>query len=86
MWDRDAIASVIGIAAAKARETDRPLYCGEFGCRNTTPRPARDAWYRDVVGVFNEYGIAFANRDYRGGFGLIDGDGNGTGIAELLRA
>jgi len=84
VWNRDAIASVIGIAAARARETDRPLYCSEFGCRNITPRPARDAWYRDVVSVFAELGIAFANWDYRGGFGLIDEEGNDTGIAKLL--
>ena len=66
------------------QKTGRPLYCGEFGCRLVTPEPARTRWYRDLVSVFDELDMAFANWDYRGNFGLVDADGRDTGTAALL--
>ncbi len=83
-WDRDAIRAAFAKPLAVREQTGRLLYCGEFGCRLATPEPARSRWYRDIVGVLNELGIAFANWDYRGGFGLVDADGHDTGTAALL--
>jgi endoglucanase len=53
-----------------ARAKKLPLYCGEFGCLPTVPRDARLAYYRDLVGIFNEEGIAYANWEYKGDFGI----------------
>jgi endoglucanase len=44
------------------------------------------AWYRDMISVFAEHGIAWANWDYKGGFGLVDREGKSTGIAEIMLA
>ena len=57
-----------------AREHNLPLYCGEFGCLNSVPEDIRLRWYSDFVSVLEEDGIAWANWDYRGGFGIVDKD------------
>lgn len=62
----------------------RPLYCGEFGVHHTVPLDTRLAWYRDLIEVFDELGIAWANWDYKGGFGLITPNGAETGILQAL--
>ena len=66
-----------------ARERALPLYCGEFGCYENTPEDIREAWYRDIIAVFDELGIAWANRDYRGSFGLLK-EGRETPVLEWL--
>jgi endoglucanase len=53
-----------------ARELGLQLYCGEFGCLPTVPRADRLAYYRDIVGVFESEGIAWANWEYKGDFGV----------------
>jgi endoglucanase len=51
------------------------LYCGEFGCLPTVPRAARLAYYRDLVGVFESAGMAWANWEYKGDFGICEWHG-----------
>jgi endoglucanase len=53
-----------------ARALDLQLYCGEFGCLPTVPRTDRLAYYRDIIGIFEAEGIAWANWEYKGDFGL----------------
>lgn len=67
-----------------AARTGLPLYCGEFGVINTVSNPIRQAWYRDIISVFDQFGIAWANWDYKGDFGLTTRDGESTGIAEVI--
>ena len=45
---------------------------------------ARSRWYRDIVSVFDELDMAFANWDYRRGFGPVDADGHDTRTASRL--
>jgi endoglucanase len=83
-YDKEVLAKDIQIAVEKAKEWGLPLYCGEFGVYLKTPVAARDPWYRDIIALFEEHGIAWANWDYKGGFGLIRADGSETGIRHLL--
>jgi endoglucanase len=69
--------------AVRAR-TGLPLYCGEFGVYNKTPQSIRLAWYRDIIGAFDEHDIAWANWDYKGSFGVVTAAGEDTGIAAAL--
>ncbi len=85
-YDRDAMRAALDQPLGVRESTGRPLYCGEFGCRLVTPEEPRRRWYQDIVSLFEELGIAFANWDYKGGFGLVDAEGRDTGIARLLRA
>lgn len=83
-YDRTRMVADIAQPLAVARRTGLPLYCGEFGAIALAPQPVRVAWYRDLIAVFDEHQIAWANWDYKGGFALIDSQGRSTGIAEAM--
>jgi endoglucanase len=82
--DRDTMRQHITIAVDVAQAHTKPLYCGEFGVYSAVPTDIRCAWYRDIIAVFDEFGIGWANWDYKGDFGLITPDGAETGIREAL--
>ena len=59
----------------KAKKLGLPLYCGEFGIITGPPREDMLRWYQDMIDLFEENGIAYANWNYKSGsFGLIDSD------------
>ena len=59
-----------------AKELGLPLYCGEFGVYGKAPGEDRIRWYQDMVELFNENGIGYANWNYKSNnFGLISKDG-----------
>lgn len=70
VYNRDVFEALVQKPLRKARALNLPLYCGEWGCLPTTPRNARMQWYRDVRSVLEKNGIAWANWDYKGGFGI----------------
>jgi len=84
-YRRSNMAADIAKPLAVSRQTGRPLYCGEFGAIKLAPEPIRLAWFRDIISVFEEFGIGWANWDYRGDFGLLGKDGQCTSIVEALR-
>ena len=69
---------------AVRKRTGLPIYCGEFGCINTCPDPIRAAWYSDFRSVLDAHGIAWANWDYKGSFGLFDERRKTTVVVEAL--
>jgi endoglucanase len=83
-YDQDRMLADLRPPLRRSRETGLPLYCGEFGVHNKTPTDVRDRWFRDSISIFDEYGIAWANWDYKGSFGLVSSDGAETGIRSLL--
>ncbi|MBN1582644.1 MAG: cellulase family glycosylhydrolase [Anaerolineae bacterium] len=85
-FDRSSMIADLEKPLAVRKQTGRPLYCGEFGCYYKTPQAVRLAWYRDMMHTLNEYGIAWANWDYKGSFGIVTPDGQDTGIAGVLLA
>lgn len=82
--DAAAMSADLARPLAVRQATGLPLYCGEFGCLNTAPAADRAAWYRDLIGVLNAHGIAWANWDYRGHFGLVNDAGAETGVRAWL--
>lgn len=83
-FSRETLVENLTQPLAVRAETGLPLYCGEFGCYDRTPTPLRLAWYRDILAVFDEYGIAWANWDYKGSFGIVDQTGAPTVVAGVL--
>jgi endoglucanase len=83
-YNRDSMVADIAKPLAVAARTRLPLYCGEFGVIHLAPHAVRAAWYADLISVFDEYEIAWANWDYKGSFGIVDHDGTSTGIAEVM--
>ncbi len=60
-----------------AEKLGLPLYCGEFGVLAGQPEEDRLNWYRDMIELFEQTGIGYANWNYKSGsFGLVDGDGS----------
>ena len=74
-YDREKLETLLAKPLALARKLDLPLYCGEWGAITRCPREARMNWYRDVRANLEKHGIAWANWDYKGGFGLLARDG-----------
>jgi endoglucanase len=71
-----------------ARSENLQLYCGEFGCMPTVERNDRLAFYSDMISAFEDNGIAWANWEYKGDFGLYFFDAekmtNGNPDFELI--
>lgn len=59
-----------------AEKLGLPLYCGEFGVIAGPPEDVRLNWYRDMIELFEETGIGYANWNYKSGsFGLVVDEG-----------
>ena len=69
---------------AIAARTGLPLYCGEFGAVAFAPDAIRAAWYADFLAVMTRHGIAWANWDFRGNFGLFSADNRKTVACSAL--
>lgn len=89
-WGPDRIRQEFLPAIQRAKELGLQLYCGEFGCLPTVARNERLAYYRDFVGVLEREGMAWANWEYKGDFGLFEWHGwkaqSGAPDVELLDA
>lgn len=85
-WDRERIEQDFALPLAAARKHNLPLYCGEFGAYHRAPLPLRLAWYRDMVDLFRQHQIAYANWDYKGGFAPVIREGAPTEIAGTILA
>ncbi len=83
-YDRAAMIRDMQPPLRARQRSGLPLYCGEFGVYIKTPRPARLAWYRDIMQTFQEYDIAWANWDYKGGFGPVVQNGQDADIVDIL--
>lgn len=71
VYDKDAFKRDFGEALSVAKARGLQLYCGEYGCINSSPVPDRVRWWRDINEVFEEMGIARAVWDYKGDFGIL---------------
>lgn len=77
IYNRDSLEHMMRKPIDLARKLNLPLYCGEFGVIDHAPRESKVAWYRDMVSIFEEHGIAYANWNFKAGsFGIVDGELN----------
>ena len=83
VYSKESFVNEFAPAIKKAKELDLPLYCGEFGCFPTTSMKMRQLWYKDIMEVFNENGIAWAHWNWKNDFPLIDAE-TGKAIDELM--
>jgi len=70
-FDQSVLEAGILPAVKVAKRHNLQLYCGEFGCFPTTPVEMRQAYYRDLVGVFGKHDIAWAHWNYKADFPLV---------------
>jgi endoglucanase len=69
-FDKKTLEEYLMPAITKAKELGFSLYCSEFGCLPSVPRSQRLAYYRDIVSVFKDNGLAYCPWDYLGDFGI----------------
>jgi endoglucanase len=74
-WSAELMERQILLAVAVARQHGLPLYCGEFGAFPSTPLNLRQHWYRDLAGIFQKHGIAWAHWNWKNDFPLVSADG-----------
>ena len=72
IWGPERLREELAPAVQRAKELGLQLYCGEFGCLPTVPRADRLAYYRDIIDVFEDAGMAWANWEYKGDFGIFE--------------
>jgi endoglucanase len=70
--NRETLEQDILQAVEVAEKFKLPLYCGEFGCYPTTPVSARQAWYSDMIAIFDKHHIAWAHWNYKNDFPVVD--------------
>lgn len=73
-FDKQKLTEILKPAIEKARHLHLQLYCGEFGCLPTVDRQDRMAYYKDIIAIFEENGMAWANWEYKADFGIISYD------------
>jgi endoglucanase len=83
-WDRERMQDELSAPVARSHETGLPLFCGEFGVYERAAMELRLDWLSDAVRSFEEHGIAWAVWDWKGSFGVVDGEGKPTGIHRAL--
>lgn len=83
VYNRDSLLALMEKPIRKARETGLKLYCGEWGCYPSVPRPDLLAWYRDVRHCLESNDIGWTNWDYKGGFGVRDAK-TGEPVEDLI--
>lgn len=84
IYNKEVIESHFKQVLEVAKQHNLPVYCGEFGCIGQTPQADKERWYADVVALFNQYGIARANWDYKGGFSVPAKEQEQTNVTKIL--
>src|SRR5258706_15690040 len=73
VYNRDPLSKMIQQPLRLAESLQLPLHFAEFGVIDKPPRESKLAWCRDMVSIFEEKGIAYANWNYKAGsFGIVD--------------
>lgn len=75
VYNRDTLLKMMQKPLHLADSLKLPLYCGEFGVIDNSPIDSKLAWYTDMISIFDEHGVAYANWNYKAGsFGIVDKD------------
>jgi endoglucanase len=84
VWNQERILEDFQLPLQVAQRAGCQLYCGEWGAYHSTPQQFRLAWYQDMISLFNDNNIAWANWDFKGGFAPISKDGFVTDIIPVI--
>lgn len=75
IYNRDTLEKMMIKPFHLADSLHLPLYCGEFGIIDGAPLGPKLAWYKDMVSIFRQHHVAYANWNYKAGsFGIVDKD------------
>lgn len=71
VYNMDVIESDFLQVIKVAKKYNLKVYCGEYGCISSAPEQDKIRWLKDLHTLFERHGIARANWDYKGNFGII---------------
>jgi endoglucanase len=80
-WDADDLRAFYEPWRAVQR-MGTPVHIGEFGCYRQTPNADALRWFRDLLGLFQEFGWGYALWNFEGPFGIV---GHGRPGARIER-
>ncbi|MEO9891504.1 glycoside hydrolase family 5 protein [Aurantibacter sp.] len=84
-WNKKLILKKWIKPIQKAKKLGLPLYCGEFGIVADAISKDRLDWYKDMISLFEEKGIGYANWNYESdNFGLIDSTGKNEELIQIV--
>lgn len=82
-WNAERVHADIAFVAEWAKRYRVHITCNEFGVfREHSSAESRAAWIRDVRTAFEENGIGWTMWDYRGGFGVVTKQADGTAVPD----
>lgn len=85
VYNRDTLEYMMRKPLAMAEKMKLPLYCGEFGVYMDYFPKAKLAWYKDMVSIFEQHNVAYANWNYKStAFGIVDDDNKPTPKMSIL--
>ncbi len=85
IYNRDTLEYMMSKPFALAEKMKLPLYCGEFGVFMNYFPDAKLAWYRDMISIFEEHNVAYANWNYKStAFGIVDDNNKPTPTTDIL--
>lgn len=76
-------ADLVQVLTAREK-TGYPVFCGEFGVIENTPRDIARRWAFDFREVLDSHGIPWTVWCYHGRFGIFDENGRLRGVGEAL--
>ena len=83
IWDQNALREVYQPwRDVQARGVD--VHIGEMGCFNRLPNAIALAWFKDLLGLFHEFGWGFAFWEFEGAFGIINHGREGARYEDVL--
>jgi len=84
IFNIDSLEKMMEKPFKKANELNLQLYCGEWGARPSIPRSSLLQWYGDVRSILEKHNVAWANWDYKGGFGIVERGDDNAPIEDLI--
>ena len=86
-WNRDRIYADMKDAIDVAKSLGLQLFCGEWGVYEPVDRDVAYAWTKDMLSVFDEFGVAWTTWCYDADFGFWDQEKNDfkdKGLVDIL--
>ncbi len=71
VWDREALRTLLKPYLDLA-EAGHAVHVGEMGSYSKVPHEVYLAYFADVIGLLDEYGLGYAMWNFRGPFGIMD--------------
>ena len=71
LWNRETLRAFYS-PWREVQAAGAPIHIGECGCYNKTPNKTAMRWFKDLFGIYQDFGWGFSLWEFEGPFGIID--------------